>query len=257
MAPAFVIGDIHGHPDALARLLRESGLADAGLAWSGADARLYLIGDLVGHGPDGVGVLDALMRLQAEAARAGGAIVALLGNHDAMLIAAARLGDAPAGDGRSLRDEWRASGGQERDLARLGRQHIAWMLRLPAAVREGEHLLIHADSAAYRDYGDRADVVCAGFELLMRGDEPGSWRRVLDALGEHRAFWGEGGAERAAELLRRLGGRQIVHGHTPIAKLTGERDAAVTGPLSYADGRCLNVDGGIYRGGPGFVHRLS
>lgn len=257
MPAVFVIGDLHGHPEALARLLREAGLADAGLAWAGADARLYLLGDLVGHGPDGVGVVDALMRLQAEAGRAGGSVTALLGNHDALLLAAARLGDAPGEGGRPLRDEWRESGGQERDLERLDRRHTRWMLRMPAAVRAGEHLLVHADTPAYRDYGESPAVVSAAFELLMRADDAGGWRRVLGALGEHRAFWGEGGAERARALLRRLGGRQIVHGHTPIAKLTGQPDAAVTGALSYAEGLCLNIDGGIYRGGPGFVHRLS
>lgn len=27
----------------------------------------------------------------------------------------------------------------------------------------------------------------------------------------------------------------------------------VTAPYTYAGGRCINVDGGMYRGGPGFL----
>jgi hypothetical protein len=31
----------------------------------------------------------------------------------------------------------------------------------------------------------------------------------------------------------------------------------VTEPYMYANGRCMNVDGGIYLGGPGFIASLS
>jgi len=257
MSPTFVIGDIHGHPDALLRLLREAGLIDADLRWSGADAVLWLMGDLVGHGSDGLATIDATMRLQREAAAAGGSVDALLGNHDALLLAAARVGDAPAGDGRTLREKWRESGGAEADLAGLTPAHVRWMLRMPAAALAGDDLLLHSDATGYREYGESPALVSAAFELLMRGDDVGAWQRLLDALDEHRAFWGPGGAGQARTVLRRLGGRRIVHGHTPIAKLTGQPDAGVTGALAYASGLCLAVDGGIYRGGPGFVHRLA
>lgn len=257
MRPTFVIGDLHGYPEALARLLREAGLADAGPRWIGADAALWLIGDLVAHGPDGLAVITTVMRLQREAAAVGGSLGCLLGNHDALLLAAARIGEVDAGRGRCFRDEWREAGGVEADLAGLTRQQIGWLLRLPAVARVGDNLLVHADSGQYVGYGETPELASAAFELLMRTDDAAGWRRVLDALGEHRAFWGPGGEERARALLSRLGGRRIVHGHTPIGKLTATPDAAVEGPLVYAGGLCINIDGGIYRGGPGFVYRLE
>jgi len=36
------VGDVHGHRDVLAQLLREAGLVDAAARWSGADARVFL-----------------------------------------------------------------------------------------------------------------------------------------------------------------------------------------------------------------------
>ena len=94
--PTFIIGDIHGHCDKLAGLLRDAGLVDADLAWSGGDARLFLLGDYVDRGPDGIGVIDLLMGLGVEAAAAGGQVEALLGNHDVMLLAAHRFREEDA-----------------------------------------------------------------------------------------------------------------------------------------------------------------
>ena len=41
----------------------------------------------------------------------------------------------------------------------------------------------------------------------------------------------------------------------PFGKNSTAED--VTEAWTYAGGRCVNVDGGIYLGGPGFVHQLN
>ena len=79
--PTFVVGDVHGQRDVLVRLLRDAGLIDAHERWSGGDARLWLLGDLVDRGPDGIGAIDLVRRLQEEAS-----VGCLLGNHEVMLI---------------------------------------------------------------------------------------------------------------------------------------------------------------------------
>jgi hypothetical protein len=38
--------------------------------------------------------------------------------------------------------------------------------------------------------------------------------------------------------------------------MTGEPPELIRAPLIYADGLCINVDGGIYRGGMGFIYKL-
>ncbi|MCB0173968.1 MAG: hypothetical protein KDI62_16720 [Anaerolineae bacterium] len=51
-------------------------------------------------------------------------------------------------------------------------------------------------------------------------------------------------------------GQRLVHGHTPISKITDQPPKTVDEPLLYAGGRCVNVDGGMYLGGPGCLYRL-
>ena len=53
------------------------------------------MGDLVDHGPDGIGAVELVMRLQQQAARTGGRVQVLLGNHDMLLLAAHRFGTRP------------------------------------------------------------------------------------------------------------------------------------------------------------------
>ena len=72
------MGDVHGHRDVLVRLLGDVGLLDAGEAWTGADARLWLLGDLTDRGPDGIGTIDLVRRLERES---GGATNAMRRAH--------------------------------------------------------------------------------------------------------------------------------------------------------------------------------
>ncbi|HLG77115.1 MAG TPA: hypothetical protein VKX46_11925, partial [Ktedonobacteraceae bacterium] len=53
-----------------------------------------------------------------------------------------------------------------------------------------------------------------------------------------------------------FGGEQIIHGHTPISLMVNSKPQKVTAPWIYANGRCVNVDGGIYMGGPGFLYQI-
>ena len=65
------------------------------------------------------------------------------------------------------------------------------------------------------------------------------------------------GRKRAEQLLALFGGELLVHGHTPIPYARQIEAENVTEAWRYAGDRCLNVDGGMYMGSPGFVHRLQ
>jgi len=78
------VGDVHGSFGGLVAILNTAGLVDGSLAWSGGDAVLVQTGDLLDRGVQVREVLDLLMRLQSEAAAAGGRVEVLLGNHEAM-----------------------------------------------------------------------------------------------------------------------------------------------------------------------------
>ena len=131
-----IIGDIHGHLGKLTRLLRSARLIDSDLRWSGHDTVLWFTGDFCDRGPNGVGVVELVMRLQDEALAHGGKIGALLGNHEAVLLAAKRFGDQTANDfegysfERHVVDQWwkperlcrvdERSGGLAQRIARHG-----------------------------------------------------------------------------------------------------------------------------------------
>jgi len=258
VSPVHVIGDIHGQLEKLCDLLRGAGLTGRDETWAGADNTLWLIGDLVDHGPDGVGVIELVMGLQEQARGPGGAVHVLIGNHDLLLLAAYHLGTRPVGVfGETFRDVWQESGGVDSDLDRLTPEHVRWLTALPAMMREGDHLLVHGDTLLYTRHGRTIEEVNQAMSGLLQSDSPARWRRMLDEFGEHRVFADPAaGPARAEAFLRRFGGRQIVHGHTPIAKMAGQPAETVREPLLYAGDRCVNVDAGLYLGGPGFVYNL-
>ena len=73
---------------------------------------------------------------------------------------------------------------------------------------------------------------------------------VFAALTSRFDFAADDGADEARRMLGTFGGDLIVHGHSIIGLLTGRASAEVTGPLAYADGLVLAIDGGRYDGGP-------
>lgn len=78
------IGDVHGAGDGLRTILRQTGLVDDALDWSGGTATLVQTGDLTDRGPQVREVMDLLMRLEDGAREAGGDVRVLLGNHEMM-----------------------------------------------------------------------------------------------------------------------------------------------------------------------------
>lgn len=79
-------GDVHGAYPELVGLLREAGVIDAELRWSGGRAHLVSTGDLFDRGDGERQVVELLMRLESEAEAAGGAVHVLLGNHEVMML---------------------------------------------------------------------------------------------------------------------------------------------------------------------------
>jgi hypothetical protein len=255
--PTFVIGDVHGQYEKFVRVLRDANLVTGDLHWSGNDSALWIIGDLVDRGPEGIKVIDLARRLQQEAAAAGGSANVLMGNHDILLLAAYHFGDWP----RKRRTEsfvgiWQRNGGNLQDLALLDESQVEWLSNLPAMTRCGPYLLTHGDTMLYTRYGSSVEQLNANIYELLHTMDPVAWYRILSEFSEHRVFTSATGPTRAREFLDHFGGERIIHGHTPISRITGEDAEQVRAPLIYADGLCVDVDGGMYLGGPGFAYRL-
>jgi len=78
------IGDIHGAYEALIETLQAADVIDEDLAWSGGKTHFVSTGDLLDRGPHSRLVMDLIMRLEKEAAIAGGRVHQLIGNHEVM-----------------------------------------------------------------------------------------------------------------------------------------------------------------------------
>lgn len=78
------ISDIHGAYGAMVRTLQNAGVVAADLTWSGGETHLVIVGDILDRGPNSRDAMDLLIRLEGEAAAAGGKVHVLIGNHEAM-----------------------------------------------------------------------------------------------------------------------------------------------------------------------------
>ncbi|MFE5511912.1 metallophosphoesterase [Streptomyces sp. NPDC056529] len=266
--PLYVVGDVHGYLDELLAALRAQGLIDENGGWAAGNARLWFLGDFTDRGPDGIGVIDLVMRLSAEAAAAGGYCKALMGNHELLLIGAKRFGDTPVNSGAgtaTFQAAWLLNGGQKQDMDRLQDVHLQWMSRLDAVVREDDHLLVHSDTTAYLEYGETIeDVNDTVHEILNRNDADEVWD-VFRKFTKRFAFRDDGGPQAVQELLSTYGGSRIVHGHSPIPYLLGQVGTedgedgggpVVHGPHVYADGLAIAMDGGVTMAGKLLVVQL-
>jgi hypothetical protein len=80
------VGDIHGAYDSFVKILKQAGVIDENLNWSGGKTHFVQTGDIMDRGDRAKEAFDLLIRLQKEAAEAGGKVHVLLGNHEEMNI---------------------------------------------------------------------------------------------------------------------------------------------------------------------------
>ena len=177
------VGDLHGDYAAYAAILRGARLIDARDRWIGGNAIFVQTGDVPDRGPDTLRIIRSLMRLQREAVRAGGRVVTLVGNHEAMNV---------TGDLRYVHPgEYAAFA--DRDSARRRSQFF-----------EANQALIENHYRA-RDTSLTAAQIRAAFEA----DSPLGWV-------EHRAAWsprGEVGRWIAANpIVALIDGNLFAHG---------------------------------------------
>ena len=98
------VGDVHGDYDQLLAVLKSAALIDEQGNWTGGKTHLVQNGDVLDRGPDSRKAMDLLMRIEKQAAEAGGYVHALIGNHEAMNV----YGDlryTSAGEFAAFRDE--------------------------------------------------------------------------------------------------------------------------------------------------------
>lgn len=78
------VGDLHGDFDAWREIALNARIIDRRNHWAGGKSILVQLGDIVDREPDSLKIIRNLIALQKEAARTGGRVVVLVGNHEAM-----------------------------------------------------------------------------------------------------------------------------------------------------------------------------
>jgi hypothetical protein len=86
VARVVAVGDIHGDFRAFTEILRSAGIIDGKGKWAAGPTHLVQTGDMLDRGAESRKVMDLLMSLEKDAAKAGGAVHPLIGNHEAMNI---------------------------------------------------------------------------------------------------------------------------------------------------------------------------
>lgn len=203
MLVTFAIGDVHGALHKLQNLIARCE------AHAGDRPRKYVfLGDYIDRGPDSAGVIRLLIKLQG---RAPDGVIALKGNHEAMLLGAIDAAIEP--------DDWLWQGGAAtlqsygaREARELPPEHLDWLRALPLMHDDGLRFFVHA------------------------GVDP---RTPLDAQVEEAMLW----IREPFLSSRRDYGRLIIHGHTPLEggipdlqsnRLNLDTGAVFGGPLTAA-----------------------
>jgi Calcineurin-like phosphoesterase len=248
MGSLFVVSDVHGHLSDLRQGLVGARLIDGSERWCGGDSELWVLGDLTDRGPEGIGVVGLLRSLQQQAP---GQVHVLMGNHEALALGKKLF------PGSRFDDVWAINGGLASDQDALSDDDVAWLRSLPVLGRAHEFLLMHSDTTDYLEWGTSVDDINQTVTTLLADDDAEAQWEVFATLTSRYDFLGDDGAEHARDMLTALGGECIVHGHSIIGSLVDKPSAQVEGPIAYADGLVVAIDGGRYDGGPLLVVQLD
>lgn len=190
------VGDIHGGYQDFLTVLRGTGLVDAELRWTGGETHLVSLGDLLDRGDYGRQVMDLLMRLEGEAAEAGGAVHIVLGNHEVMNLTG-DLRYVSHGDfaqfGAESRGELPAGFVARRAAFAPDGKYGQWLLTLPVAIMIDDTLFVHGGLSPELDgltlielnASSRRDIrdFAAGWHALLAADKVGDradFRDIID-----------------------------------------------------------------------------
>jgi hypothetical protein len=247
----YAVGDVHGDYDRLVTLLAAGKLIAPDPArpdrvrWRAGKAVLVCTGDLIDKGRRSLDVLALFQALQEDAARAGGRVLVLMGNHEAEFLA------DPEDDEKALEfiKELEKRGVDPADLA-AGRDPLgagAFLRSLPFAARVNDWFFIHAGNTRGKSLERlraalQAKVDAGGFGAKVLVGKKG----VLEARLHPAPWWEKKGEDpkKSEARLRRsveaLGVKHLVIGHQP-------------GKVKFADGGhrkkgeiCQKFDGLVF-----------
>jgi hypothetical protein len=260
-APArlVAIGDLHGDLEATRKVLRLAGAIDASDAWVGGKLVVVQTGDAIDRGDDDRAILDLFERLKLDAAKAGGEVVAMSGNHEIMNAQldfryvtapafATFVGVPPRGDGAAsaqlakLEPEQRGRGAA---FVPAG-PYAAMLARRPVIVRFGDSVFVHGGVLPkHVRYG--IDRLNSEARAWLSGESASLPRELVSEDGPiwthfYSAAPGREECATLEETLGMLGAKRMVMGHT----------VQRNGVNAACEGKAWRIDVGLskFYGGP-------
>ncbi len=229
------VGDVHGDFNQFVKTLRAAKVIDEKNDWIAGKTHLVQTGDVLDRGPDSRKAMDLLMKLETQAAKAGGAVHPLVGNHEAMVL---------RGDQGYLSPEEIASFGGQENMERAMSAEGAygkWIRSHNAVIKINDILFVHGGLTPEVARMSLADINKAirddlntgsGTGLAMKSSGP-LWDRSLARMGDDAKV-----SAQIDKVLSAYDAHHIVIGHTVSAE----------GVLALANGRLIRIDVGMFEG---------
>ncbi|MBT3219645.1 MAG: metallophosphatase [Proteobacteria bacterium] len=221
------LGDLHGDFTNALAVLELAGIVDEKGHWNATNTTLVQTGDTTDRGPQSKEVMDLIRRLQKEAAKAGGRVVPLLGNHEMMNL---------HGDWRYVSPEdVEGFGGTEerkRAFSQEG-EYGQWLFSLDIAAKVEDSVFVHG--------GIHPDFAKGGVEELNKHFHGVHTAKDDPIFGSQGPLWYRGYAQEPEEsacprltmALEDLGVKRMVVGHT--TQRTGKIEVRCQGRLHMID----------------------
>ena len=245
-----VVSDIHGQFDVLRRVLLSHGIIDEDLHWAFGHGHFVVVGDIFDRGGQVTESLWLIHNLQQEAKAAGGRVHFLLGNHETMIMDR---------DVRYVNKRYMITSGllgkPYYELygpdAYLGR----WLRSLPLTIRINDMVFVHGgfSKELLQQVSGLKAINNLYHKYLIGSDLPEMPQEKADQLnllvGRDGPLWYRGYfLDRELEekdinrILKRVGGRRMVVGHTSFQAIR-----------TFFDGKVLAVDSSMKFGSMGEV----
>ena len=229
------IGDLHGDFAAARRVLRLAGAIDAQDRWRGGKLVVVQTGDQLDRGDGERAIVELLVRLHTEAWQAGGAVHALIGNHETMNVRGDFGYVTPGGYAdfrttpipKSMRPEIKARIDRLPTAIRgraaaffPGGLYAKHLSKGQVAIQVGQTLFVHGGlNPEHVRYGiDRLNAETQAWmrgervdpPAILRGSDAPTWTRLYS-----RSNVSSQACQRLSSTLRTLGAKRMVVGHTP------------------------------------------
>jgi hypothetical protein len=249
----YAVSDPHGAYEQFSALLAGNNLIDAPSPdpskprWTGGRAVLVVAGDMIDKGPDSLKVIDFVRAIAADAQRAGGRVVATMGNHEAefLLNPANSKAMSTGVDTNGIDNELAAASISPKALVKgtdkEGRG--SWIQSLPFGVRVGRWFFAHGGNTEELSLKDLSKTLQNSIDHNGYGDK--------DITGNHsileeQGWYGKASDKNAgSKAARALGVDHIAFGHDPGAFGEGGAVRASANKVLFK----LDTAMGLHKGG--------